>query len=86
MAEIATIARPYAEAVFSVSKQADALDAWSEQLALANAVAADPEMSRLAADPRVSAEQLGGLFLAVCADKLGTEAGTRSRKPQVWPG
>ncbi len=75
MAEIATIARPYAEAVFSVSKQAGALDAWSEQLALANAVAADPEMSRLASDPRVSAEQLGGLFLAVCADKLGTETG-----------
>ena len=75
MAEIATIARPYAEAVFSLAKQAGAQDAWSEQLALVSAVAADPEMSRLAADPRISAEQLGGLFLAVCADRLGAEAG-----------
>ncbi|HUW27117.1 MAG TPA: F0F1 ATP synthase subunit delta [Sulfuriferula sp.] len=75
MAEIATIARPYAEAVFSLAKQAGALDAWSEQLTLANAVAADPEMSRLASDPRVSADQLGSLFLAVCGDGLGAEAG-----------
>ncbi|WP_413437981.1 F0F1 ATP synthase subunit delta [Sulfuriferula sp. GW1] len=75
MAEIATIARPYAEAVFSLAKQAGALDAWSEQLALASAVATDPEMSRLAADPKVSAEQFSGLFLAVCGDRLGTEAG-----------
>lgn len=75
MAEIATIARPYAEAVFSLAKQLGALDAWSEQLALASAVAADPEMSRLAADPKVSAEQFGDLFLAVCGDRLGAEAG-----------
>lgn len=75
MAEIATIARPYAEAVFSLAKQANALSNWSEQLALANAVAADPEMGRLAADPKVSAEQFSGLFLAVCGDRLATEAG-----------
>lgn len=75
MAEIATIARPYAEAVFSLAKQANALSSWSEQLALANAVAADPEMGRLAADPKVGAEQFSGLFLAVCGDRLGTETG-----------
>lgn len=75
MAEIATIARPYAEAVFSLARQAGTLDAWSAQLALASAVAADPEMRRLAADPRVSADQLGELFLAVCGNKLGAEAG-----------
>ena len=75
MAEIATIARPYAEAVFSLAKQAGTLSAWSEQLALANAVAADPEMQRLAADPNVSAEQLNALFAAVCGSKLSAEAG-----------
>lgn len=75
MAEIATIARPYAEALFSLAKQANTLTAWSEQLALANAVAADPEMSRLATDPKVSAAQFSELFLAVCGDRLGAEAG-----------
>ncbi|MHB1175331.1 MAG: F0F1 ATP synthase subunit delta [Sulfuriferula sp.] len=75
MAEIATIARPYAEALFSLAKQADALTAWSEQLAQAKAVAADPEMGRLAADPKFSAEQFSELFLAVCGDRLGAEAG-----------
>lgn len=75
MAETATIARPYAEAVFSLAKQAGALDAWSEQLALTSAVAADPEMHRLAADPNTGAEQFSALFLAICGDKIGPEAG-----------
>lgn len=73
MAEIATIARPYAEAVFRLAKETGTLKVWSDQLALVNAVAADPDMRRLAADPNVSTEQLNSLFLAVCGDKLSSE-------------
>lgn len=74
MAELATIARPYAEAVFRLAKQADALDAWSEQLALAQLVAADSDMQRLSGDPEISGAQLSELFLGVCGTRLGVEA------------
>lgn len=75
MAEIATIARPYAEAVFRLAKESGTLDAWSEQLSLAQLVAADSDMQRLASDPEVSGAQLSALFLSVCGSRLGHDAG-----------
>lgn len=75
MAEIATIARPYAEAVFRLAKESSTLDSWSEQLAFAQMVAADSDMQRLAADPKVDGSQLGELFLSVSGNNLGAEAG-----------
>ncbi|ARU32754.1 F0F1 ATP synthase subunit delta [Sulfuriferula sp. AH1] len=76
MAEIATIARPYAEAVFRLAKESNALGSWSEQLAFAQLVAADSDMQRLAADPKVDGSQLGELFLSVSGSNLGAEAGS----------
>ena len=75
MAEIATIARPYAEAVFRLAKESDSLDAWSAQLAFAQLVATDADMQRLSADPKMESSQLGELFLSVSGNNLKTEAG-----------
>ncbi len=74
MAEIATVARPYAEAVFELAQQADALASWSEALALAAAVGQDTEMTRLASDPAFSKEHFVKLFLDVCGDRMGADA------------
>ncbi len=53
MAETATIARPYAEGVFALAKEANALGPWSQALhTLAEVVAVDPVKAALA-DPRV---------------------------------
>ncbi len=73
MAEIATIARPYAHAVYELAQQAGALNVWSEQLALAAAVAADPDMRRLNDDPAFSKEQYTSLFAGVCGKGLSEE-------------
>jgi F-type H+-transporting ATPase subunit delta len=56
MAELATIARPYAEALFKAS-QADLEGAagWLEPLA---AVAGVPQLLQLAAKPKVRAQQV----------------------------
>ena len=75
MAEIATIARPYAEAVFRLAKENGKLTAWSEQLSMLQLVAADTDMRRLANDPEVSSEQLSSLFLSVCGSKLDHDTG-----------
>lgn len=66
MAELSTIARPYAEALFRVATEdrgADALKKWSELVANMSAVAADPDMRRVMGDPRVSGDQVYGVFI-----------------------
>lgn len=70
MAEAVTIARPYAVAVYRLAKQQNALPRWSEMLAFAAAVVADPQMSALVENPNVSSKEVERLFLAICVDQL----------------
>lgn len=51
MAELRTIARPYAEAAFGLAKEENAFGAWSEALASMAAVVAAPEMKALIGNP-----------------------------------
>lgn len=74
MAEKQTAARPYAEAAFQFARERNALPAWSEMLAYIKTVAADENMARLAADPRVDQARLLGLFLDVCGRQVDAEA------------
>jgi len=63
MAEIATIARPYAEALFKVvhAQAAQAVE-WLDALAM---VAADPGLQQFAHDPKVSHRQVLELIAQV---------------------
>ena len=74
MAEIATVARPYAEAAFKLADAAGALAKWSEMLAALAAVAHDERMRRAVADPNLSDAQVAGLFIAVLSGRLSGEA------------
>lgn len=57
MAELATIARPYAEALFKAAPEAD-LTGWLEQVQALAAVVRDPQMRSLAGNPRFTESQL----------------------------
>ena len=70
MAEVTTIARPYAEAVFRIAEQGGALDKWSQMLEFAAAVVVDPQMQAVIGNPKLTAEQQKGVFLAVCEKSL----------------
>lgn len=70
MAEITTIARPYAEAVFALAAEAKQLGEWSTMLAFASAVAADDNMKAMIGNTSVNKDQLTALFLDVCGNKL----------------
>jgi F-type H+-transporting ATPase subunit delta len=70
MAEITTIARPYAQALFKLASEQKELKRWSEMLGLAAAVAADPEMAKVIDSPRLSRSQVVDMFIAVCGDGL----------------
>lgn len=70
MAEIATLARPYAEAAFRSAAQEPYLAGWSQGLALAGAIAADPHMADLLGDPRLTRAQKLEVFFGVGGDRL----------------
>ena len=63
MAQAITLARPYARAAFEVAHAAGSLDAWSQSLAFAAAVARDALVIGLGNDPRVLPAQLVALHL-----------------------
>jgi len=63
MAQAITLARPYARAAFEVAHASGSLSAWSQALAFAAVVAADPRVAGLGNDPRVQPAQLVALHL-----------------------
>ena len=74
MAEISTIARPYAVAVYKLGKEQKILAKWSEMLGFATQVANDAKMQAYINDPKVGASDLQATFLKVCGDKLNVNA------------
>jgi F-type H+-transporting ATPase subunit delta len=73
MAEQITIARPYAEAVFALARDANALPAWAQMLKRTSEVATDPRMRVALDNPNLPAPAKEALFLSVCGDALNTE-------------
>jgi F-type H+-transporting ATPase subunit delta len=63
MAQALTLARPYARAAYELAQASGALSAWSQALAFAAEVAADPRVAGLVGDPRVRPAQLVALHL-----------------------
>lgn len=74
MSEKNTIARPYAQAVFRLAQDHNALGRWSEMLQVMVAMVTDPAVDGLIDNPRVSKEQLTGLLLDVAGDRLDEPA------------
>jgi F-type H+-transporting ATPase subunit delta len=68
MAELATIARPYAEALFKAcSGDLDGTTGWLDQLA---SVAGSPQLLEFAANPKVPPEQVFGLIAGLSKQPL----------------
>lgn len=79
MAELTTIARPYAEAVARMAADGNAWGRWSDMLATLVAVTTDPQMAALAANPGVAAEQVADVILAVCGTRLDAQGANLAR-------
>ena len=73
MAELTTIARPYAEAAFRLARDANALPAWSQMLRLLATVVADPKVAGALDNPRLTAGDKSSLLLSICGDRLDTQ-------------
>ena len=73
MAELSTLARPYAKAAFAYAREHSALPQWSEQLLTAAAVTADVAMAAVLTNPSLTNEQRAQTLVDVCGDVLGVE-------------
>lgn len=74
MAEIATIARPYAEAVFALADQTGDLAGWSSRLAAFASVTGHPEVHALIGNPKIKGPQLVDLVTSIAGTDLPAEA------------
>lgn len=74
MAELSTIARPYAEAAFELAREKTALPAWSRMLDLIASVATDARMRTALASPKFDDAEKESLFLSVTGENLDDDA------------
>jgi F-type H+-transporting ATPase subunit delta len=74
MAELSTLARPYAKAAFEYARDKNELSQWSEQLATVAAVTLDSAMDAVLNNPSLTAEQQAQTLCDVCGDTLGAAA------------
>jgi len=74
MAETITVARPYAEAAFSLAREQNALGAWSQMLQLAAAVVRDPRVAEALDNPRLGGPEKESLLLSIAGERLNEDA------------
>ena len=73
MAELSTIARPYAKAAFEYAREHSSLTEWSEQLAIVAAVAGDESMEAVLGNPGMTAVQQAQTLNDVCGEAIGLQ-------------
>lgn len=73
MAEMTTIARPYAEAIFGRAVDSAQMVQWSDQLALLANLVNDEKVSEAMGNPRYTRDQKVGFMVTLCGDALNGE-------------
>jgi F-type H+-transporting ATPase subunit delta len=77
MAELRTLARPYAEAVFELAGAGDDLAAWSGALDTLAAIVANEDVAALIGNPRIDDRALAEALVAIAGDALKPAGGGR---------
>ena len=70
MAELTTLARPYAKAAFDVARDSKDLDGWSSALALTAAVSQQSSVVKLLESPKLTTEQKASVLIDLCGDEI----------------
>ena len=65
MAELTTLARPYAEAAYQRAKQTNSVKEWSDVLSFLSVLAQDRDLSAIIDNPRVGRDELTQLLLDI---------------------
>ena len=75
MSELATLARPYAAAVFKRAKETQAAEKWSQSLAFMSAVMENEDISVVVDNPMVNKQRLSAFMLDICQEHVNEENG-----------
>jgi len=70
MAELTTLARPYARAAFESARESNTLKDWSEALSLLAAISVEAPVQALTASPTLTAAEKSSKLIDVCDGKL----------------
>ena len=70
MAELSTLARPYAKAAYEYAVESISLDSWSAMLKTLSAVVQQSAVKALLDSPERSAQQQGESLVEICGDAL----------------
>ena len=74
MAELITLARPYATGLFAHAKENGQLANWSDMLAFIVNVYQDPTMQAALSNPTLTRAGIERMFLGVCGDRIDAVA------------
>jgi F-type H+-transporting ATPase subunit delta len=73
MAELSTVARPYAEALFAAAKSAGSLDRWVGLADEFGALVRHPQVAELVANPRLDSQQVFDVLTGLLKSPLPPE-------------
>jgi len=73
MSERATLARPYAAAVFKRAKETSSTEKWSQSLAFMSGVLSDGDICAVVDNPKLNKQGLSELMLDICQGKIDAE-------------
>lgn len=65
MAELSTLARPYAKAAFDYAKEQNVINDWENFLLIASSIVCDESFSSLLSNPAISAEQKTAVLIDI---------------------
>lgn len=74
MAEFATLARPYAQAIFGLAKASGEFDQWFADLNFLTTVVQDSTMKSVIANPRVDKAMVTRIILDICDTQVSNTA------------
>ncbi|CAA0081551.1 ATP synthase subunit delta [BD1-7 clade bacterium] len=73
MAELSTLARPYAKAAFGFALANQNLDAWAKMLNTLAAIVSNDKVDAILSSPALTSEQQVTAITAICGDELTEE-------------
>lgn len=69
MAEFATVARPYAKALYGLARKNDQTKVWGDDLALMAKIVSEPKVVRVLSQPELNANQRGDILLKLLSSE-----------------
>ncbi len=73
MAELTTLARPYARAAFEVAAFSNSLQLWSDMLTQLANVVSNKRVAELLAQPSLTGDQQAKIVIDLCGDEINTQ-------------